>query len=523
MAFFSILLMVLAFKAQAHVDVGCGAGEECPAASQVKPLAGRAMLQKHNQAKLAQERGRSMTAKSNATDEFVTPQDLMNCPGEIAYTTQCMTTSTYDLILDRIRTVMDDELDAACGAEHCEQADWAGCVLRMAGHDFMDYKDGQGGADACTDMSDPDNGGLAACLSQGEFGFSLNSIYPEFCETVSLADFVVIAAQAVMSHSATPGRPQGSLGGELKQNFRFGRTTLTGDACKSATHWHENPLLPNPAGGCSEVDRVFVTNMGLSWEGATALMGVHSLGRAKIENSGFDGYWDTPEHSRTFNNHYYVAIIATGWCPELAVGGNPDKNQWKRCDIGTDKFSHKEMMLNTDMCLAFTDSVGGPLIAGEQASDCCTWVHTNVGGVTKPIVDGYEFGFDMTDVVANNNNSFCNVQCGDTFVDGEGQGREWGMDCHLDVIPQASSEKLACCHLHPEGGKAKDCFTPGLGDPDLAPADPKTMPAVEFVRAFAADEMVWISAFLTAWWKATENGFENSLQSLVGICEGGTR
>lgn len=85
----------------------------------------------------------------------------------------------------------------------------------MAGHDFMDFADGQGGADACTDMEDPENAGLPACLISGEHGASMQEIYQSFCQQVSLADFMVIAAEAVIAstrsrhEAATPGAGAG--------------------------------------------------------------------------------------------------------------------------------------------------------------------------------------------------------------------------------------------------------------------------------------------------------------------------
>jgi len=526
MVLFLFSFTVLAFKAAAYVEVGCAAGEECPDASEVsmiggqsevKPRAASAMLQKRSQAILTEERVRSTRAKSKATDDFVSPQDLMTCPGEIISTTTCMTRDTYDLIVDRIKDVLEAELSLACNATDCQQADWAGCVLRMAGHDSMDYKSGQGGSDGCTDMAEADNAGLAECLSSGEFGFSLNSVYPEFCQDISLADFIVIAAQAVMSILATDGTPRETLTSELKGNFRFGRTTLTGDDCKAVTHWSGNHLLPNPAGGCDEVERVFVTNMGLNWEESTAFMGVHTLGRCKVENSGYDGWWDTPEHSRTFNNHYYVALIATSWCPEKNVAGNEGKHQWRRCDTGSDKFTHKEMMLNTDMCLAYTDVQGNSLIAGEKDSECCAWVKTLVGVDQNPNPSkraNRVGSYRMEEVIANNKNSFCNVQCGGTFINKLGVEKE--MKCFEDSRDQMDIEFQACCEL--ETSKPRlNCHTPGMGSYfEQVPSAAATR--IEAVRLFAGDEMLWVKTFLKAWTIAVENGFTDSLQTFADSC-----
>lgn len=49
------------------------------------------------------------------------------------------------------------------------KTEFAGCVVRLAGHDLMDFDgdapEGQkGGADGCIDFRDPDNMGLADCV-----------------------------------------------------------------------------------------------------------------------------------------------------------------------------------------------------------------------------------------------------------------------------------------------------------------------------------------------------------------------
>merc|ERR1719181_900618 len=115
-----------------------------------------------------------------------------NCPDAVM-TTSCMTKATYADIAGTV-TSMLLSLDDTCTASDCKQADWAGCVLRMAGHDFMDFDSstGQGGSDACTGMNHDDNKGLAPCLHSGEHGVALRTAYEEVCETVSLADFLVI-------------------------------------------------------------------------------------------------------------------------------------------------------------------------------------------------------------------------------------------------------------------------------------------------------------------------------------------
>jgi hypothetical protein len=197
---------------------------------------------------------------------FVTPQDLMDCPaGPPKATTECMSTSDYTAIENNIRQIMN-LLGDQCDAEHCPQADWAGCVLRMAGHDFMDFdpSSGRGGSDACTNMEDPDNKGLEPCLSRGEFGHSIKDVYQHFCTRISLADFIVVAAEAVMTvlrDRVRIKKPNADLL-QFKEQFLFGRTTATGDTCHFTV-----AQLPNPETGCSEVRRVFMNNLGLDEHG----------------------------------------------------------------------------------------------------------------------------------------------------------------------------------------------------------------------------------------------------------------
>eukprot|EP00913_Durusdinium_trenchii_P001605 g1488.t1 len=96
-------------------------------------------------------------------------------------------------------------------------ATWAVSII------CQDFANGQGGSDACTDMEDPENAGLPACLASGEHGSSLQEVYQQFCTQVSLADFLVIAAEAVIA--STRARAAGTASLDLRSIFRFGRRT----------------------------------------------------------------------------------------------------------------------------------------------------------------------------------------------------------------------------------------------------------------------------------------------------------
>jgi len=162
--------------------------------------------------------------------------------------------------------------------------------------------------------------------------------------------------------------------------------------------------MPNPENGCTGLVEIFhehiFSKSGVPWTMTAAIMGAHTIGSAKPENSGYDGFWSDAASSGIFNNQYYQSLTAKGWTPELAVGGNPDKNQWARVDMGLDP-EHKELMLTTDVCMAFGNSPtyvkcmvdergmkGKANFCGEKGlristeldphfQQCCTWVNAN--------------------------------------------------------------------------------------------------------------------------------------------------
>jgi hypothetical protein len=124
---------------------------------------------------------------------------------------------------------------------------------------------------------------------------------------------------------------------DLSNGFRFGRTTA--ETCTP-------PALPNAEDGCDAVKANFIDSLGLTWKESAALMGVHTLGRARKAFSGYEGWWNEGPEGRAFNNSYYISLLAKGWEPRN-VG--PNKNLWIRSDSG----SNAEIMLSSDLCLLY--------------------------------------------------------------------------------------------------------------------------------------------------------------------------
>jgi len=389
-----------------------------------------------------------------------TPHALMttNCPNPVLKT-QCMTRRQYDDIVVHVKRALN-RIDDTCDMDSCPQADWAGCVLRMAGHDFMDFDpaegDGRSGSNACTQMDHTDNRGLKACLSDSEHGESLKHIYEGFCEHVSLADFLVIAAEAVMVVSREhvifeddPDAPQINF----RSKFRYGRTTAT--SCTGAAN-----RLPDPEDSCDAVSETFLKHMGMTKREAAALMGVHTLGRARPQNSGYDGWWSDPVNSKKFNNNYFASMVKKGWRPMRAVCGNGAKNQWYMSGPGgVHQGGALEMMLDTDICLAFSNANPGEVNVTEQPGDpikasrdsCCAWLITHP--ITKKPLGTF--------------NEICGLH-----------------DIH------------DCGSIRTNNGF-------GL--------------AGQHIFEFAENEHSWLDTFLHAWNQATENGYD-SLKLLKNSC-----
>lgn len=198
------------------------------------------------------------------------------------------TTDNYTSISQEVFTQMDTKTD---------QGAYAACLLRLAGHDFMDFRiaaDGttSGGSDGCINFSDDDNLGLAECI----VSTGVQSVYDNWCTQVSLADFIVISSEAAMSKVATNFNStepfgQRSLESKFRNRFRAGRTTL--EECANQTG-----LMPDAENGCDDLKTVFIDhiyskfrNERYRWKLTAAISGAHTIGKVNQENSGFVGTW----------------------------------------------------------------------------------------------------------------------------------------------------------------------------------------------------------------------------------------
>lgn len=144
--------------------------------------------------------------------------------------------------------------------------DFAGCLVRLAGHDLMDFRrearvnrrrgrsfvrpgaaKAEGGSDGCVNFEDEDNKGLPTCLMKS----GIDNVFAEHCDKVSMADFMVIAAEAItgklaVDYDASEPFKSGTLAARFRDQFRAGRTTLK--ECPE-----NKGLMPNPERGCTDL------------------------------------------------------------------------------------------------------------------------------------------------------------------------------------------------------------------------------------------------------------------------------
>jgi len=147
------------------------------------------------------------------------------------------------------------------------------------------------------------------------------------------------------------------------------------------------------------------------------------------------------------------------------------KTQWVRFDHHgkLPETARHEMMLNTDLCLMYTNPQGQPVAAALD--DCCTW--------TPPeLVESSTF----QQIMRNSDGAYCGTSVRQRFEDNE----------------------RACCHDTNWQICTKDRRSFGG-------------PAQNDILEFAADEGAWRQVFLASWKKATENG-HGSIQPL-GPCQ----
>eukprot|EP00091_Calanus_sinicus_P008647 TRINITY_DN207_c0_g1_i12.p1 TRINITY_DN207_c0_g1~~TRINITY_DN207_c0_g1_i12.p1 ORF type:complete len:462 (+),score=130.76 TRINITY_DN207_c0_g1_i12:106-1491(+) len=192
-------------------------------------------------------------------------------------------------------------------------------AVRLTFHDCV------GGCNGCLNIDNPDNKGLEDVVAK------LEEIYQaeEFYNIVSRAD--VWALMGIWSVNDTIRRnnedcalygPNGTLPSpnqhsyencqmvtDLQVPFMWGRKD-----CETSPYASTDVHLPAATLGYDGLMQFFSSEFEFTPREVTALMGVHTLGKADIFNSGFHGTWVNNQQGY-FNNQYYINIAnsSLGW------------------------------------------------------------------------------------------------------------------------------------------------------------------------------------------------------------------
>lgn len=161
-------------------------------------------------------------------------------------------------------------------------------LLRYSFHDAGTYvaADGSGGSHASIrfnkELSHGANSGLVRANSIIN---NFKNMFPD----VSFADLIQIGGYAAIEYSGGPAIP-----------FRFGRVDAQTDA-----ECVPEGRLPDSHADVDGLRETFY-KMGFNDEDIVTLSGAHTIGRAHVQFSGFNGPWTNDE--RVFNNNYFIEL-----------------------------------------------------------------------------------------------------------------------------------------------------------------------------------------------------------------------
>ena len=196
-----------------------------------------------------------------------------------------------------------------------------------------------GGADGCVNLAHTGNGGLAATVDLLDC-VHLHSAALGLGGTFSRADLWALAGTAAVV-AAMPSESVASVA----LRFRSGRQ----DAADCSTA--DVGRYPDPEGDLDSVLAVFETRLGLTKREIVALMGAHSIGRAEMLNSGYEGAWlDKSTLQFLVGPRYYGGLLRHRWSKNRSGGTSPSNAplfQWEHGGI------RSHIMLSTDMALVY--------------------------------------------------------------------------------------------------------------------------------------------------------------------------
>lgn len=283
------------------------------------------------------------------------------------------------------KSILQD-FQAAIPTSAFGQANLFGQTIRLAFHDAGEADITTTdliGPDGCLSSSS-DNAGLIEVTS---LVFKvLEPIWQKYCNLISRADFWVLAAKFAIE-AAEPTKT-------IVLPFKFGRKDNLN--CNAGAG-----RLPRAQLGIPELNKVFVTQMGLTLTDAVTLLGAHTVGHVHTANSGFGrngnlsadnllNAWDTTPN--VFDNRYYASIV-TPWASTTPNG--PTKNLWTHG-------ANNNIMLNADIAMGCNITINSLTAFGVPGQRC----PGGGGAATLPTTIGSPSTLTLVNNYARSNANF---------------------------------------------------------------------------------------------------------------------
>eukprot|EP00892_Ulva_mutabilis_P012127 jgi/Ulvmu1/9287/UM050_0036.1 len=297
-------------------------------------------------------------------------------------------------------------------------------LVRLAFHDCASAQ-----CDGCIDTSDTlNNPGLAEMIQ------ALQPLCTKY--GLNKADCWA-AAGSIAAEEASYNGPD-----LARVPLFFGRTDAT--TCTGFTQSNPEASFPAAAAGFGPTMDYFSQTFNFSQRETVAILGVHSLGVASVNGSGFDGAWTIAPN--TLDNTFFSDMLKgqLGWGIQKLPAAVP-LYQWTSA-------TGQQLMLNSDMCLLldiFNETSGGtsPQVgfgvggveAGTAAPPVCTY-DTCADSPTAAIVQQYAanntlFMADFTAVwikMVTNGYDVCEL----AVVPAEGSGPDFEELYGIDAITE---------------------------------------------------------------------------------------
>jgi len=232
-------------------------------------------------------------------------------------------------------------------------------AVRLAFHDCV------GGCNGCIDPDTPNNSGLKGFvkLLDEEIFDKYAKKYLTRADFWALTSIHALRRTIAINNQYCQGDPECETP-ELNLVFKYGRE----DCSDGGPFITKAANLPHGTFDYKETMQFFEKEFGFTGEETVALLGVHTLGRAMTNQSGFEGSWVHQEghhQEERLNNEYFKSLAnsSLGWFQEANTPEKPKEPHWQ-WRLPNDNVT---FMINPDMAL-FKD-----IKVNKEGKSSCTF------------------------------------------------------------------------------------------------------------------------------------------------------